>query len=111
MKTSYYFFVACLHYSGQEIHVTVELVYIIRNRLEFLDLKASEKIARVSGGLFGDREKKNEKTRAKPRAELRAGTRSSLSLSPYKPQATKAKNVTVYQNSSHNSLKDTYFYK
>ena len=110
MKTSYYFFVACLHYSGQEIHVTVELVYTIRNCLEFLVLKASEKIARIAGGLFGDRGKKMRK-RAKPRAELRAGTRSSLSLSPYKPHATKAKNVTVYQNSSHNSLKDTYFYK
>ena len=88
MKTSCYFFVACLHYSRQEILVTVELVYTIRNRLEFLDLKPSEKIARVAGGFFGDRGKKNEKTRA--RAELRAGTRSSLSLSPYKPQATKA---------------------
>lgn len=63
MKTSYYFFVACLHYSGQEIHVTVELVYTIRNCLEFLVLKASEKIARIAGGLFGDRGKKNEKTR------------------------------------------------
>jgi len=58
LKTSYYFFVACLHYSGQEKHVTVELVYTARNRLEFLDLKASEKIARVAGGLFGDRGKK-----------------------------------------------------
>ena len=90
MKTSCYFFVACLHYSRQEILVTVELVYTIRNRLEFLDLKPSEKIARVAGGFFGDRGEKNEKTRAKPRAELRAGTRSSLSLSPYKPQTTKA---------------------
>lgn len=95
MKTSYYFFVACLHYSGQEIHVTVELVYTIRNRLEFLDLNTSEKIAHVAGGFFGDRGKKNEKTRAKPLGELRAGTKSSLSLSRNKPQATRAKNVCI----------------
>ena len=36
----------------------MELVYTIRNRLEFLDFKASEKIARIAGGLFGDRGKK-----------------------------------------------------
>lgn len=75
----------------------MELVYTARNRLEFLDLKASEKIARVAGGLFGDRGKKKwENAReAAGRTVVRAGTRSSLSLSPNKPQATKAKNVCI----------------
>lgn len=41
----------------------MELVYIIRNRLEFLDLKTSEKIAHVAGGFFGDRGKKWENAR------------------------------------------------